>query len=286
MVSDLTLVLSHPIIFENVRKHMAAGQLTLDEEGNEMAAPVVADAAAEFEARRTESQKIKVFRAILTAADKLNEKVMVFSQRTPTLRFLQDMCEKDGRNVFCIDGHVAAEKRQGIVDRFNNLDGTAVFLIATKAGGAGLNIQGATRVVIFDFKYAPTAEETQAIGRCYRMGQTRPVFVYWLTVTNTFEESVENVSLFKVLLFDLAIDGKISTPSSVPKKELFRQPQIPVRRYEHKRLRSLDSVLDDVLNDAECKIVDVLTDVDLREGKTFDSSLDGTCADDPVVLHD
>lgn len=285
MVSDLTLVLSHPSIFEQVEEKKTRGQLPTDEDGNEIEAATAVDDAAECAARRAESQKIEVLHAILNGAERLNEKVLVFSQRIPTLRYLQSVCRSDNRNVFYLDGQVPAGKRQGLVNDFNALDQPAVFLIGTKAG-AGLNIQGASRVVIFDFQYAPTTEETQAIGRCYRMGQTKPVFVYWLTVANTFEESIENVSLFKLLLFDLAVDGKSSTPSSVPKKELFCQPIYKTKRYRDNRLREIDTILDSILDDGKCKVVEVLTDEDIKDGRTFDCSLTGTSVQDPVVIDD
>jgi SNF2 family DNA or RNA helicase len=69
--------------------------------------------------------------------------------------------------------------RQDSVKKFNTNAASQVYLISTRAGGVGLNIHGANRVVIFDFKYTP-ADEQQAIGRAYRLGQTKPVYVYWL----------------------------------------------------------------------------------------------------------
>lgn len=85
--------------------------------------------------------------------------------------------------------------RQRLTKQFNDRD-IQVGLISTEAGGLGLNLPGANRVIIFDFKWSPMWEE-QAIGRAYRIGQKKHVFVYRFHASGTFEEIVRNTVLFK-----------------------------------------------------------------------------------------
>jgi hypothetical protein len=80
-------------------------------------------------------------------------------------------------------------------------------LISTRAGGQGLNIQSANRVIIFDFGFNPAWEE-QAIGRAYRFGQQKPVFVYRFVAGGTFESNIYNTQMFKTSLASRVVDKK------------------------------------------------------------------------------
>ena len=64
-----------------------------------------------------------------------------------------------------------------MVDEFNQRAGIFIFLISTRAGGLGLNLTSANRVVIFDPSWNP-AHDLQAQDRAYRIGQTKDVTVY------------------------------------------------------------------------------------------------------------
>jgi DNA repair and recombination protein RAD54B len=64
-----------------------------------------------------------------------------------------------------------------------------VFLLSTKAGGAGLNLIGANRLVLFDSDWNP-ANDLQAMARVWRDGQKKAVVIYRLLCTGTIEEKV------------------------------------------------------------------------------------------------
>jgi SNF2 family DNA or RNA helicase len=152
------------------------------------------------------SYKTKILCQILDASKVAGDKALVFSQSIPTLNFLEEMCQKQGRKYARLDGTTAMGKRQGLIKQFNtgNLD---LYLISTTAGGLGLNLYGANRVVIFDFKFNPILEE-QAVGRAYRIGQQKEVFVYRFVAGGTFEDAVHNKAIFKKQLASRVIDKK------------------------------------------------------------------------------
>ena len=152
------------------------------------------------------SNKVKVLCQILDASKAAGDKVLVFSQSLLTLNFLEDLCTKQRRRYFRLDGSTPIAKRQEATKAFN-LDNTEIYLISTAAGGLGLNIFGANRVVIFDFKFNPIMEE-QAVGRAYRIGQKKSVFVYRFVAGGTFEDSVHNKAVFKTQLASRVVDKK------------------------------------------------------------------------------
>jgi hypothetical protein len=88
------------------------------------------------------------------------------------------------------------EDRQTTVDAFNSDPNQFVFLISTKAGGVGLNITSANKVVIFDPNWNPSYD-LQAQDRAYRIGQQRDVEVYRLVSAGTLEEIVYARQIYK-----------------------------------------------------------------------------------------
>lgn len=89
-----------------------------------------------------------------------------------------------------IDGSTKERDRQRRVDEFNSTHGrTEVLLLSTKAAGVGLTLTGADRAIIYDPSWNP-AEDSQAVDRCYRIGQTREVSIYRFITAGSVEEKM------------------------------------------------------------------------------------------------
>ena len=144
---------------------------------------------------------------IIECANAVGDKVLVFSHGIPTLDYLESLFRAEGYKIARMDGSVAITKRQQQTKDFNTDLDVQVFLISTRAGGLGLNLQGANRVVIFDFGFNPSWEE-QAIGRSYRLGQEKPVYVYRFRTGGTFQDSLHNSAIFKTQLAARVVDKK------------------------------------------------------------------------------
>ena len=214
LVNHLGSLVAHPSIF---RKHMEAQKQRAEqawkdtEEETKLPMQFISELLATVRWREIEdikfSWKVRTLVRILAESKRLGDKVLVFSQSLGTLDFLQNVFSQLQIRYSRLDGKTNIADRQGAVKSFNSTEGADVYLISTRAGGVGLNIYGANRVVIFDFRYTPT-EEQQAVGRAYRIGQSKPVYVYWLIAGGTFEETIHNKSIFKMQLASRVVDKK------------------------------------------------------------------------------
>ena len=155
------------------------------------------------------SYRSLIVKQIVEESIQAGDKVLIFSHTIPTLNYLDKMLDNiEGCNPCRIDGETKMSTRQDATKAFNKKDcAFNVFLISMKAGGLGLNLQGANRVVIYDFGFNPTWED-QAIGRAYRLGQKKPVYVYRFRAGGTFEDVTYNKAIFKTTLFSRVVDKK------------------------------------------------------------------------------
>lgn len=140
--------------------------------------------------------KWKVLKKLLRFWHSSGDKVLVFSHSVRLLRIFQHLFRNTSYNVTYLDGSLSYAERQRAVDDFNSDPTQFVFLISTKAGGVGLNITAANKVVIVDPHWNP-AYDLQAQDRAYRIGQRRDVDVFRLVSSGTIEEIVYARQIYK-----------------------------------------------------------------------------------------
>ena len=118
-----------------------------------------------------------------------NHKILIFSQFVEMLNLVKKEIRKIGIKFEYLDGSVPANKREELVQNFQQNDDIRIFLISLKAGGVGLNLTEADYVYLIDPWWNP-AVEAQAIDRAHRIGQTKKVFAYKMICKDTIEEKV------------------------------------------------------------------------------------------------
>ncbi|PCH43012.1 hypothetical protein WOLCODRAFT_144325 [Wolfiporia cocos MD-104 SS10] len=102
------------------------------------------------------------------------------------------------------------EKSMALIDQFHEDPDIFVFLISTLAGGTGLNLTGANKVVIFDPNWNP-AHDLQAIDRAYRFGQTRDVSVFRLLGAGSIEELIYARQVYKQQQMQVGYNASLQT---------------------------------------------------------------------------
>lgn len=137
--------------------------------------------------------KTKFLIELIRLSEALNEKVLVFSQFLDPLSFIKDLLRyhlnwHEDREVMCLDGNCDVKQRHSFLKIFNDPSSEAkVLLASTKACGEGINLVGASRVVLLDVEWNPSVE-WQAICRAFRVGQKKFVYTYHLITSGSNEE--------------------------------------------------------------------------------------------------
>ena len=140
--------------------------------------------------------KWKVLKKLLKFWHDAGDKVLVFSRSVRLLNMLRLLFQSTSYIVSYLTGQMSYEERAREVDRFNADADQFVFLISTRAGGVGLNITAANKVVVVDPDWNP-AVDLQAQDRAYRIGQARDVEVFRLVSAGTIEEIVYARQIYK-----------------------------------------------------------------------------------------
>ena len=136
-----------------------------------------------------------------------NDKIVLISNYTQTLDMFDKLCRSRGYGSLRLDGTMNVTKRQKLVDKFNDPNGEEfVFLLSSKAGGCGLNLIGANRLVLFDPDWNPAADQ-QALARVWRDGQKKDCFVYRFIGTGTIEEKIFQRQSHKQSLSSCVVDS-------------------------------------------------------------------------------
>ncbi|QKX63417.1 uncharacterized protein TRUGW13939_10587, partial [Talaromyces rugulosus] len=136
-----------------------------------------------------------------------NDKIVLISNYTQTLDLFDKLCRARGYGSLRLDGTMNVNKRQKLVDRFNDPNGEEfVFLLSSKAGGCGINLIGANRLVLFDPDWNPAADQ-QALARVWRDGQKKDCFVYRFIATGSIEEKIFQRQSHKQSLSSCVVDS-------------------------------------------------------------------------------
>ncbi|MCE5173533.1 DEAD/DEAH box helicase [Paenibacillus profundus] len=131
----------------------------------------------------------------------MNEKVIVFTEYRATQEYLLQYFRKHGLVAVPYSGGMNRGKKDWMMDLFR---GRAQVMIATEAGGEGINLQFCHHMINFDLPWNPMRVE-QRIGRVHRLGQMNDVKIYNLSTHGTIEEHILNLLHEKINMFELVI---------------------------------------------------------------------------------
>ena len=158
------------------------------------------------------SAKAERLREIVHESFESGWKVVVFSYFRDVLSAVADSLP--GTVYGPLTGSLSAPARLALVDEFSSHEGPAVLVSQIEAGGVGMNMQAASVVVLCEPQWKPSTE-VQAIARCHRMGQTRPVRVHRLLAMDSVDQRMLEILSGKAALFDAYVrDSAVAAASA------------------------------------------------------------------------
>uniref|UniRef100_A0A8C7PF48 SWI/SNF related, matrix associated, actin dependent regulator of chromatin, subfamily a, member 4 n=1 Tax=Oncorhynchus mykiss TaxID=8022 RepID=A0A8C7PF48_ONCMY len=170
------------------------------------------------------SGKFEVLDRILPKLRATNHKVLLFCQMTSLMTIMEDYFAYRNFKHLRLDGTTKAEDRGMLLKAFNDpASQYFIFLLSTRAGGLGLNLQSADTVVIFDSDWNPH-QDLQAQDRAHRIGQLNEVRVLRLCTVNSVEEKILAAAKYKLNVDQKVIQaGMFDQKSSSHERRAFLQ---------------------------------------------------------------
>ena len=171
-------------------------------------------------------------------------RILIFSQFVMVMDILELVLQTMHMEFFRLDGRTKVEERQEMINEFCDEESKIpIFMLSTKAGGAGINLAKANKVVIFDSGFNPQ-DDIQAENRAHRIGQEKEVEVVRLVTKNTIEEQIHTMGQMKVKLDErVAGDEDTENKKEIEKREA--EGQKLVEELLFKKLEGNDVAGDD-----------------------------------------
>lgn len=213
-----------------VLKKICNSPSLLNQEASKPVSPLIASVLSNIPRpllrNNTGSTKIRALDQLLNILrTTTDEKVVLVSNYTSTLDLLATLLTSLSLPYLRLDGSTSSSKRQDLVDDFNRSSASVnfAFLLSAKAGGTGLNLIGASRLVLFDVDWNP-ATDLQAMARIHRDGQKRKCVIYRFLMAGGIDEKIWQRQITKIGLASNVIDqtGSTSNFTQDELKDLFR----------------------------------------------------------------
>ena len=171
------------------------------------------------------SGKFELLDRVLPKFKATGHRVLMFFQMTQVMDIMEDFLRMRNLKYMRLDGSTKADERTDMLKLFNAPDSDYFcFLLSTRAGGLGLNLQTADTVVIFDTDWNPH-QDLQAQDRAHRIGQKNEVRILRLITTDSVEEVILERATQK-----LDIDGKVIQAGKFDNKSTAEEQEAFLRR--------------------------------------------------------
>ncbi|KAK9767946.1 ATP-dependent DNA helicase Snf21 [Basidiobolus ranarum] len=244
-IMQLRKICNHPFVFEDVER-------------------AINPSRTNDECLYRVSGKFELLDRILPKYFATGHRILMFFQMTTIMSIMEDFLVYKGIEYLRLDGTVKSDDRSLLLKQFNAPDSPyKMFLLSTRAGGLGLNLQTADTVIIFDSDWNPH-QDLQAQDRAHRIGQTKEVRILRLISENSVEETILARAQYKLDMDGKVIQaGKFDNKSTAEEREAFLRTLLEVDN-------SNESDMDEELNDDDLNEIIARSDEELAIFKQMD----------------
>lgn len=206
-IMQLRKICNHPFIFQQIEDAIVKGP----------------SAQADADLYRA-SGKFELLDRMLPKLKTTGHKCLLFCQMTSLMSIMEDYLLYRGYRYLRLDGTTKSEDRGQLLTIFNNPESDIfLFILSTRAGGLGLNLQTADTVIIFDSDWNPH-QDLQAQDRAHRIGQKNEVRVLRLMTVNSVEERILAAARYKLNVDEKVIQaGMFDQKSTGQERQQFLQ---------------------------------------------------------------
>lgn len=245
MLMQLRKLCNHPFVFEEVEDQMNPGRGTND---------LLWRTAGKFE----------LLDRILPKFQRTGHRVLMFFQMTQIMNIMEDYLRLREMKYLRLDGSTKADDRSELLKLFNAPNSPYFcFLLSTRAGGLGLNLQTADTVIIYDSDWNPH-QDLQAQDRAHRIGQKNEVRILRLITSNSVEEKILERANYK-----LDMDGKVIQAGKFDNKST-NEERDAMLRIMLESAEAAENLEQDEMDDDDLNVIMMRTDDELEVFQKMD----------------
>uniref|UniRef100_A0A7S2V7T2 Chromatin-remodeling complex ATPase chain n=1 Tax=Entomoneis paludosa TaxID=265537 RepID=A0A7S2V7T2_9STRA len=223
--------------------------------------------------------KMALLDKLLKRLKERGHRVLLFTQMTKVLDIIEDYLYMRQYNYCRIDGGTSYEEREAYIDAYNAENSEKfVFLLSTRAGGLGINLQTADVVILYDSDWNPQAD-LQAQDRAHRIGQKRPVQVFRFVTEHTIEEKIVERAQQKLKLDAMVVQqGRLKNQDKLSRDELLAAVRFGADKiFKSKDSSITDDDIDLILDQGKQKTAEMNEKLKAAEkGDLLDFKFDGS----------
>lgn len=165
-----------------------------------------------------DSSKLSKLDELLRELKAGGHRVLIYFQMTRMIDLMEEYLVYKQYKYLRLDGSSKISERRDMVTDWQTRPELFVFLLSTRAGGLGINLTAADTVIFYDHDWNPS-NDSQAMDRAHRLGQTKQVTVYRLITKNTIDERIVKLARNKKEVQDIVVGNKAYSETGMAKPQ-------------------------------------------------------------------